>query len=294
MMFVQVLLCSFVIRACDACACSSGNIATGLLTDYRSNFVRLGYFYSTYTTAPEHTPSISDHFHLATLSLRYAVGKSERIKLTANMPFRLNTRNTANEDLSRQGWSDLSVIANYALINPIDCGKKTTLYAEIGGGVSLPSGKFDSELHEHNLPENFNIGKGCWGYIAQTNAVLTSSSYGLLWSCQYQINAATSTGYRFGQQMSTQGILFKEIVVSKIKWIPNVGVSAERSTNDHYANGNEVPETGGYGVFFSSALNLKTTRWLGGVSFFAPLATQYAEGNIEAKPRWAGSISYLF
>jgi len=280
--------------ACDACGCSASNIGIGLMTDYRSNFIRLGYFRTRYKSNSEHEYAGSDIFTQVDISLRYAIGKNKKLWLTAHVPYSINVRNSESEKLSVQGLSDIRLIANYVVLNNIAVGEASTLYLETGAGMNLPTGEYDEKLHERNLPENFNLGRGNLGYIAQVNAVLGLPDFGLMLNSNYQLNSNTQSGYHFGNQFNAQIVGFKEFMVNKFKLIPNAGLSFESITDDAYANRKTVPETGGEGLFLSSALNFKTEKWLAGISYAAPLIQQYSQKAVTAKERIVLHFSFIF
>ncbi len=292
--FLGMLCSTGSLLACDACGCSASNIGIGLMTDYRSNFIRLGYFRTRYKANSEHEHAGSDIFTQVDLSFRYAIGKNKKIWLTAHVPFNVNVRNSESEDLSIQGLSDIRLIANYVVLNNIPAGEASTLYVEAGAGLNLPTGQYDENLHERNLPENFNLGRGNLGYIIQTNAILGLPDFGLMLSGNYQLNSNTQSGYHFGNQFNTQIVGFKEFIVNKFKLIPNAGLSFESIAQDAYSSGKAVPETGGEGLFLSSSLNFKTEKWLAGFSYSMPVAQHYSQNTVTAKERIAIHLSFIF
>ena len=292
--FFGLLWSTGSLLACDACGCSASNIGVGLMTDYRSNFIRLGYFRTRYKSNSEHDHSGSDVFNQIDLSFRYAIGKKKKLWLTAHTPYNINVRSNESENLSVAGLSDIRLIASYVVLNNVLVGKASTLYLEAGGGLNLPTGKYDANLHDRNLPENFNLGRGNLGYIIQVNTLLNLPSFGLMLNSNYQLNSDTKSGYHFGNQLNTQVIGFKEFAFNKFKIIPNAGLSFESITSDQYSNGKDVPETGGTGLFLSSALNFKTEKWLAGFSYSAPLTQQYSQNAVIAKERIALHFSFIF
>lgn len=289
------LLCSTgSLSACDACGCSASNIGIGLMTDYRSNFIRLGYFRTRYKANSEHEQTGSDIFTQVDLSFRYAIGKNKRMWLTAHVPYNVNIRNSDSEELSVQGLSDIRLVANYVVLNNIPVGEVATLYLEAGAGLNLPTGQYDEKLHERNLPENFNLGRGNLGTIVQMNAILGLPNFGLMLNGNYQLNSKTHSGYHFGNQFNTQLVGFKEFKVNKIKLIPNAGLAFEAIAQDAYANDKEVPETGGEGLFLSSSLNFKTEKWLAGFSYSMPIVQHYSQNAVNAEERIAVHLSFIF
>ncbi|MCB0514554.1 MAG: hypothetical protein R2798_14135 [Chitinophagales bacterium] len=293
--FMLVLMSTQLIRACDACGCSAGSMGMGLLADYRTNFVRLSYFNTRFTTSPEHDYLVKDNFMRFDLSMRYAIGKSQRIKFTAHVPYGVNIRKSEQtDDIQTQGFSDAKVLVHYVLANNIRMGKKSALYLETGTGINFPTGKYEARMHNLNLPDNFNIGLGSWGYIFQLNTIYSHKNQGFVWSNFYQFNSKTTDSYHFGNQLNTQLSFFKEIALKSLKLIPNAGVAFEHIYYNTYATGSKVPETGGKGTYFTSALNFKTEKWLAGASYALPMAEKYAGGLINAQNRFACHISYIF
>lgn len=284
------------ISAVSACGCSASGIGIGLMTDYRSNFIRLSYLENRFSSNLERGHSeFSDVFSRMNFSFRYSFRKLPKLRFTGTIPYGYNFREESGVETSFNGFSDARFVVNYAFLNTMSESMTTSLYLEAGGGVSLPTGKYNSDIKfEDNLPENFNIGNGSLGYIFQMNAVLSYNKYGLLINNNYQMNSGTKQGYHFGNQFSSQLTAFREIKISTFAIIPNVGLLYEQLASDEYSNGNRVPETGGKGFFISSAINYKTERWLAGFSYSLPMAQDYSNGVIDAGRKVSIHISYLF
>lgn len=280
-----------LLRACDVCGSSS--VGIGLLTDYKRNFVRLSYFYTSFEAAPHIGYRVSDRFHQANLSVRYGLGN--RVRLFADLPVRSNWRYSALDNNPKQqtGLGDGRLLGYYVIHNRA-LSFQNNLYWEIGGGFSFPTGQYDPDIHDRNLPENFNVGTGAMGYLVQTNAIVTIQQLGIVTSLNYQHNGPTPVGYRFGDLMSAQWTLFHEVPIKKIKLIPNLGIGVEHIFRDHYTNGKAVFDTGATGCFLTAALNLKTDTWLAGISASLPWIDYYGQGNIRATGRLSAQVSYLF
>ncbi|MFT4567323.1 MAG: hypothetical protein ACI9FN_002289 [Saprospiraceae bacterium] len=293
-MLGYLILFNSPLLTCNACSCSTSYWGSGLITDYRSNFYRVSYFNSKYKSSPEHDILTSDRFSQVDLSFRYAIGKDNRIRVMAHVPYSINTRVEDGKTLSVKGLSDIRIIANYVAIDNIVISDKTKLNLEVGGGLSLPSGKYNAKLRNENLPENFNIGKGTLGYIFQLNAVLNLGKNGIVLNQSYQVNSDTKSGYHFGNTYNTQITAFREIEAKGFKLIPNLGLGIEGTSKDRYANGNNVPETGGKGLFLSPSINFKNENWLAGFTYSVPLAQEYAQGIVKAKSKIACYFSYFF
>jgi len=279
--------------ACDACGCSISGNGMGILTAFRSNFIGLSWQRSTFQGLPGHGGGGTDYFHTVELSARYHF--TDRWKVLVNQPYRINQRKLEGETDGIQGLSDTRIVASYTILNRKKLGDETSLFFELGGGVKLPTGKYNPDLHETDLPENFNIGNGSWGYILQPNLVLNHKKSGLVFGGLYQYFGKTDNGYRFGSQLSTRLLAFNEVKLSdKITLLPNAGLSAEWIVEDQFFNDKTVTGTGGSGVFANAGINLKSEKFLFGVTYAQPISQSYSHGEVEAKGRIACQFSYIF
>lgn len=278
--------------ACDVCGSSVGNLGAGLLTDYRSNFVRLGYSISPFQSSSERGYTIEDNFHQMDLSCRYSI--ADRILLMVQIPFAYKSRVIEGDQQIENGLGDISFSASYVLLKNKATLWNTNLYLEGGIGFSLPSGKYDENLHDKGLPEVFNLGRGALGYTFQSNAVWSYQSIGLVANVFYQLNSETESGYKFGNQFSARITGFKAVDKGSIQWIPNLGLGLETLSADRYANNNKVTDTEGQGLFLFSGINIKTQRWLAGLSYALPLVDRYGSETTTVKGRVSCQVSFLF
>ncbi|MEE9439800.1 MAG: hypothetical protein V3V14_12415 [Saprospiraceae bacterium] len=190
--------------------------------------------------------------------------------------------------------TDVRLTAHYAFINGLQLGNNSSIYLEGGGGLSLPTGRYDSNIHDRDLPENFNVGKGTIGYLIEATSVISINTYGLVFSNSYILNDNTKSGYHFGNQFNSQLSVYKIIQQKEYQIIPNFGIGAEHTSTDNYTNNRAVEGTGGNGIFASTSLNFKTNTWQIGTSFSLPLAEIFSDGEVKSKGRISGHISYIF
>ncbi len=289
-----IVLCQSPLEACDACGCSASNMGFGLLTDYRNNFIRLGFFDTRFKANADHEFITSDRFVQLDLSIRYALGRDKRIRLMAHLPYSINQRDGEDGHLTEKGLSDARITANYVLFDNLSLGSGARLYLESGGGFSFPTGGYDKDIHERDLPENFNLGSGALGYIFLTNAILNIDFFGLVFSNNYLLNGKTKSGYRFGNQFNSQLTVFREFSIKSFSLTPNIGFGYESISSDRHANGSEVSGTGGEGLFLSSALNFNAGKWLAGVSYSTPLSETYSDEEVTAQGRIGGHVAFIF
>ena len=279
-------------NACDACGCSISGQGIGLLTNFRTNVAGVRYFNTPFHAAPS-IGSTSDRFHLAEIFVRYQFNK--RVKLMLSQPYRFNIRKELDApSLDIDGIADTRILATYALVDKWT-SNTSRFYWELGAGIKFPTGKYDANLHDQDLPDNFNIGNGSWGYLLQTSAVYSHNQLGVSFNAASQLNGKTSAGYHFGHQFSGSMLFFAEKPIGdKGRIVPLVGGSAEIINRDKFANGKNVHSTGGRGVFATVGVNLGYDRWQVGASFSKPLTQNYSDGEVIADDRFSIEMNYFF
>ncbi|MCB0690191.1 MAG: hypothetical protein KDC16_01010 [Saprospiraceae bacterium] len=292
--FVMVFIHLNQAKSCDACGCASGNVGFGLISDYRYNFIQLGFFNMGFRSNHENNFTTVDQFRQWRVAMRYGIGKDARFNLNAFIPYITNVRETSIEKQRLSGFGDIRLEISYALFNNVSLGDNSFLYSEIGVGVKLPTGAYNAELHQDNLPDNFNIGNGSLSYKISSSTVLNFGSNGLSFSGNYLINGNTKDGYHFGNQLDAQLSYFRGFQVGESNLTPSIGMAYENIADDNYTTGNRVPETGGKGIFGTVSMNLKYKNILSGISYSMPISENYSGGIVKARGRLSCQISYLF
>lgn len=287
------ILCQPWATACDACGCSIGGNGIGLLSNYRANYIGIGWQLAQFNSAPGHGLGSEDQFHTLELSLRYHL--STRFKLLAYQPYRINRRLNSDQSLQQlSGISDTRIMGAYTLVKDVSLGS-TNFFWEIGAGLKIPVGTYNSRIHDLNLPENFNIGNGSWAYLFQSNLVISHRQLGLVFNGSYQHHSPSRSDYQFGHQWTGQLLLFAEASLrNQLQIVPNAGLALERITTDNHANRNPVSGTGGSGTFLSSGINVKAGNWIIGAAAALPIDQSYSHGEVDARPRLTTQVLFTF
>jgi hypothetical protein len=277
-------------RTCDVCGCSVGGTGLGLMAAYHQNYVGFQYQLLPFLSTLAHSDGSSDDFHAFEFVTRFRVFR--RLNLQLNQPWRLNIRQLPDGNISQNGFGDMKLTGNYIFLNQVELGKNFSLYAEAGGGIKIPTGKYDPDIRTRkNLPENFNTGNGNWASLFQSSIVLSRRNLGLSLTGSYQLNYRSTNSYRFGNQLSVQGLLFNQFLLNgRCSLTPFGGVFTEKVARDETPNGKYAPATGSDGRFAVAGLNLKFDEWLVGVAFSQP----YSNAEVEAKGRLSAQLSYIF
>lgn len=294
MRYVYMLLLVGVLsssKACDVCGVNAATMGIGFITDYNNNYIRLGYSHLSYEGVRIiGVPSIDD-FHQYEIQLRY--GLSSRWKLSASLPYQMNMRTKGTFSEQQRGIGDMRLITQYAILNNVYIGSKSRLYIEAGVGASIPTGRYERDIDDRGIPENFNTGKGVIGAIGQLNATWKSGNSGLAMTGQYQMNTDDSDGYQFGDQISAGCSLFHQRQSNRLTYTPIIGVSYEHINQDQYDYGGNVRGTGGTGWFLSGGLSMTYDRYQIGGNYMLPIHDDYSSGEVKAKGRWSVQMTYI-
>jgi hypothetical protein len=279
--------------ACDACGCSIMGQPNGLLSKYRKSFISLGYSHSIFKGTPGAGENFQDDFHTLDLSFDYYF--SDRWRAGLFLPYKINTRTYNLTSNSIQGLSDTRADVNYMFYKLDPSASDWEVYLEAGAGLVLPTGKYDPDIHDNNMPENFNPGNGSFGYSLQQTSGISYRSIGTVIRNAWSDFADTPAGYQYGSQWVTSMIFLANIPLdSMVSVVPLGGLQMDKIWSDHYATGAEVHGTGGLGLYLSAGLQVKVSHWLCTFQYGLPLHEEYSNGEVQAVNRYTLQMTHLF
>ncbi len=292
-MLSSMLFWGTVVMACDVCGCSANGYGAGLLSAYRYNTFSLRWYQSPFEQILDQGIRTKDNFQRVDFNLRYHFAGRWIGSLT--QAYQWNHRQGPDRVLTLDGLGDTRFTLTYVLLDNILVGEKGQLYWEVGTGIKAPTGKFDEDLHQADLPENFNLGNGSWASLWQTSLLYNRGSLGWVNNLAYQLNGRTSEDYHFGNQFSISSYFFvRQSLNPSMELIPFAGIFYEEIAQDLFYKDNMAHGTGGSGYFVAAGLNAKYRDLLLGCSIFAPFQQNYAEGEMEAKTRLTIDLTYAF
>ena len=279
--------------ACDACACSILGQPNGLLAAYRKSFLSLGYGHAGFNTAPGSGEGAIDNFHRIDLTFDYYF--SDRFRAGIYLPYQINTRIVNHSLSSVDGLSDLRLDVNYTFFQSSIPASSWEIYLEAGAGMIFPTGKYDPDIHDRNLPENFNPGKGSLGYTIQQTSGISYRRIGTIIKNSWSSFSETNTDYQYGSQWSSSLALLAELPIdSALAFVPLASIQYEKVWTDQYASGIDVHGTGGHGLYVSAGGQLKIKDWLCTFQYAIPVNEHYSSGEVVARNRFTIQLTHLF
>ena len=276
--------------ACDACGCSS-SMGFDLSYNFRYNSISVVYSKNAFQSNLGRTVELRDQFNTVSFSGRYYI--SDKVALLAIIPYHFNKRTDIESQQSVSGIGDARFLTSYKLIDSNKESKK--IYLDAGIGVKVPTGRYNANIHDTNLPENFNIGNGSVGLMGQINFLYTLKDWTMGVSNIYTYHLEASSGYLFGNQNLFQFNLSRKIDLgNSVQLHPTIGIISETIMKDNYAAGSEVIHSGGNGLFCNMILGLRLKSIYLGASFSPALTSNYSNNEVIAKSRMALQMNYFF
>jgi hypothetical protein len=286
--------------ACDVCGCSLGGNYFGILPMFNKNFVGLRWSqakFHSYIHEGSYLPAqySDDTYSKVELWGRYYINK--KFQVFAFVPYVDNDMNGSDQVVSAHGLGDITLMSNYLLFNTGEDSTKLlkhTLMA--GGGVKLPTGKYNDEDKGKIINRNFQMGTGSVDFIVAAVYTVRYKKVGANVEAGYKINTRNSNNYLFGNQFHISSQLFYWKNLKSLTLLPNAGLYYE--TAARHKDGDIIQaNTGGSSLLASAGLETYYKYFTIGFNYKHPLTQQYNSdetADITGKDRWTVSLTYNF
>lgn len=237
----------------------------------------------------------TDYYHTMQLWGRYSPYRN--IQLFAFVPYVYNERIENGNFSGNTGLGDVTILANYRLLGANCTGKEWQHNLLAGGGVKLPTGKYDRNDIKYNegLP-NTQPGTASFDFILNANYTLQRNSTGINADIAYVITTPNKDQYKFGNRLSAGLLAFRSFGKSQLKLIPQAGCRYERNETDYSNYYYAVKNTySGGDIFFASA-GLQAFRSNVGAQamFHLPLSQNYSNNMVTNRYKTELGIYLLF
>ena len=286
-------------EACDVCGCSLGGNYFGILPMFNKNFVGIRWSQAEFHSYIAPTQYLAaqqsnDTYQKMEIWGRYYLSK--RVQLFAFIPYVYNDMNGTDQVVSAQGLGDISVMADYLLVNTGE--EKTTFRHTLiaGGGIKLPTGRYDLEDKGKIINRNFQMGTGSVDFNVNAVYTMRYKKSGVNLETGYKINTRNSYNYLFGNQYRASAQLFFWQKAGFLSLLPHGGVNYEQAAM--HLDGDIIQtNTGGQAWLASGGLDIYVSRFTVGVNYQKPISQRYnsdVTAEILSKGRWTASLTYNF
>lgn len=301
MAFVIIaLLFSYSSLACEICGCSINGYHYGILPQFKKNLIGVKYGYRSYQSQHLISETLhilgnrsTEYYNSAEIWGRYYVNK--RLQLFAFVPFNHFRQHESGVSTTAKGIGDITLAASYMVYNTAARKDKTfkqTLLA--GGGVKVPTGKFDKSKSGQELNPSINTGSGSVDYLANLIYNCRYKRAGLNLDANYRVNSANGKDFRFGNRFTSAARFFYwQDVGKKITLLPNSGIMYEHAEKDRHQQ--ELQKfSGGNIQFFTAGLEVYSGILNVGVTYNHPLSQNLSEGLVTMNNQFSAHLNILF
>lgn len=288
--------------ACDICGCGVGSYYIGILPEYNKRFIGLRYQHKTLQThlGPQGnvTPLSTDEtYQSAELWAGWNFGK--RFRTLAFMPYNFNQRNSQANNGNKQGLGDIALMGYYNLFTQNNTLNSKLLVHSLwlGAGVKLPTGKYEpsERLAIQENPNNFQLGTASTDFTLNAAYDIRLNDLGLNLNANYKINTENKYGYRYGNKLSTNALLYYKFrLFHQLTIAPNAGILYETATKDMEQGKYEMDVSGGYSSALVTGFELAVSKFSVGANYQNVIGQQLANKRAKAGNRLMIHLSIPF
>ena len=276
---------------CDACGCSANGGSMGFSSMLNNNFIGIRYVNQSYSTKEgvfNNSPWIAENFNTTQIWGRIPI--SDKIQITALVPYHSNNRNLVSGKQSIQGLGDVTIIGMYKTLEVLSDSITVGHKLQFGGGIKAPTGEYYS-LNSRTLNPSFQLGTGSWDFLLVSEYVIKKDNFGLNTAFSYTFKTENQQHYQFGNQFNYGSTLFYLLDFDKIKFVPQFGVAGEVYNSNKQFN-QEVSDTKGEVIFGKFGLEIGKRKFSLGANFMLPINQNLTGGNVEVNYRFSLNLNY--
>lgn len=284
-------------QACTVCGCSASNPYLGILPQFHRHFIGLQAQYRSFESKHLETSEdggvSQEYYRMLQVWGRYQLGK--KIQLFGYLPYVANLKNENGKNTEVAGPGDVTLLANYQLLNHTDAHQAWKQNLQLGGGLKLPTGVDNYTGNEADGLPNMQPGTGTWDVLANLNYTIRHRRWGMNVDASYTLTTAAPDGYKFGNRLSAGATCF--FWHSQNSWhvLPQAGLRLDIAGTDYDNYQYRIRNDMSGGLQLYSMLGIQTYYKQFGfqLSAYLPLTQHYAGGMVRAKLRSEAGIFFL-
>jgi hypothetical protein len=295
-MFLSVIGLLFIanVFSCDICGCSSGTYFIGPYTFFHKHFIGLRYTYrSFHTRMKDDAGQYSKDFY-QTVEIRAGWKIGKKWEVLAFIPYNFNKQTSDDGTNKSSGLGDITLIGNYNLLNKKSTyhGKKIKQELWIGGGLKIPTGKFNADEEELLPSANNQPGTGSVDMILNGAYGIYINKLGLSSNVTYKINQSAKD-FKFGNKLSANAFASINFARPKVTYVPNAGFLFEYQSNNKLAN-KSVESTGGSSFQGAMGIDVLINKVAFGANVQLPIAENISDNQTHTNVRGMVHVTLLF
>lgn len=280
------------LNACNICGCSVSTGNPGILPNFRSHIVGFRESYRSFTNEhpvsilnPEKTYS-SDVYSVTELWGRW--NPLKRLQVFGSLPYNKMSRQEDGKTEKRNGFGDLSLLANFILFNNMDSvDRRLRQVITAGIGSKLNTGKYIYD----GLPY-FQAGSGAIDYKLYVSYTLSKERSGIMTELSGLYTGSNPENYNSGNKLNASIKYYSRLGKKNAQFLPHLGFMHEVSGRDH-SNGILQDYTGGRSTLAAFGLDTYWKQFTLGFSAQAPIAQHLGDGLVKENTRIQCHLAYI-
>ena len=298
-LIVSILFISALQRstACEICGCSVGNYYIGLLPQFKTHFIGFRYHYNKFNTRLVSDPSqySKDFYQTVEIWGGWNIGK--RIQVLTFVPFNFNHQVSDEGTTNLHGIGDAMILANYKLFDinsKTNNGKNVNQQLWIGGGLKLPTGKFEIEANDPDVASmaNMQLGSGTTDILVNGMYNIRTGNIGITTQTNYKISGTNKDGFRFGNKFSASSFVSYGFNSKATMISPNFGLLYQNTCESKLQN-SKVDLTGGSLLQSALGVEFGFNKVSIGANVQLPIAQNFAEDQTQQKVKGMMHINFV-
>lgn len=287
-----------IANACPLCGCGVNNFYMGILPSFKKSFVGVRYQYLQYHTQIKGDAEQFGNDYYSTVDVWGGYNLGSKWQLIGFVPYIINKQVTDDGTSTNTGFGDITLLTNYRILQTtkMNTVKKSSFSQQlwIGGGVKLPTGKFNVGFDEQEaLTADINSqqGSGSVDFLINGSYNILMNKFGINNTANYKINTANKDDYTFGNRFSASSLAYYNVQLKKTLLGPNAGIMYEHAAGNKFESV-KVNQTGGYAAYAVAGAEFNIKSITIGANAQLPFTQNFSENQTKAKFRGMLHVSF--
>ncbi|MBK7562102.1 MAG: transporter [Chitinophagaceae bacterium] len=288
----------YTANACEICGCGLGNYYIGILPHFKNKFIGLRYQYHSFRTKMNDDPSQFSKDFYQTTEIWAGWSITKKLQILAFVPYNFNHQVSDEGTSNLKGFGDIALLLNYKVLDinsKNSTGKKVSQELWIGGGVKLPTGRFEIEAGNPDIASMANMQRGSGSSDVMLNTMynIRVAKWGINTNASYKINSANKDDYKFGNKFSASSFVYYAAQAFKTVISPNIGLQYEHNQASQLIN-SKINLTGGSILQVAAGVEFGFNKMAIGFNTQLPATQNFADGQTKSKIKGMVHVTFAF